>query len=93
MSGGRWNRAGRRSGGARPFVLKCAAGEAENSDEIISALMGKLVEIEQERGIKIDWESQLPSGAASFSAREVVNAIGRALTSAGVPNNLAKEET
>lgn len=36
----------------------------------------------------VDWEKHLPKGKTEFTAREVTNAVGRALTEAGVPNNL-----
>lgn len=89
-SGGTFNRAARRSGGARPFVIPCAAVGASNADAIVNALIGKVVEIEAERGITIDWMALLPEGR-EYAARDVVNAIGDALTAAGIENNLTKE--
>ncbi len=93
MSGGNWNRAGRKSGGSRPFVLPCSVHDAKDADGIVDALIGQVADIEVERGIKIDWMKRLPAGADGFTAREIVNAIGIALTDAGVPNNLVREVT
>lgn len=77
--------------GRAPFVIQCAAGKAQTAEEIIIEVMGRIVTIEHERGIKIDWESELPT-AAEFTARDTINAMGRALTKAGIPNNLTKDE-
>lgn len=38
----------------------------------------------------VDWMPYLPAGKTTYTAREVTNAIGEALTAAGVPNNLKK---
>lgn len=86
MSGGTWNRCGRWSGGSPQFVF------ATDADDIVQALIAEVVEIEAERGIKIDWMAKLPPRAA-YTSRDVVNAIGLALTEAGEPNNLFREVT
>lgn len=97
MSGGHWNRSGRRSGGARPVKIPASSAcvscesDAATAEDIVNTLIGKVIEIEAERGIKIDWLAKLPPGDAHTS-RDVVNAIGLALTEAGIPNNLFREE-
>lgn len=96
MSGSHWNRSGRRSGGPRPVKILASSAcvgcesDAATAEDVVSTLIGKVIEIEAERGIKIDWMAKLPPGDA-HSSRDVVNAIGLALTEAGIPNNLYRE--
>lgn len=60
-------------------------------DAVIHGLMELLVEAEGRMGRPVEWEKHLPQGKAKYTAREVCNAIGAALTEAGVENNLFQE--
>ena len=40
---------------------------------------------------RVQWLPYLPKGKAEYSSREVLNAIGQALSAASVPNNLYRE--
>jgi hypothetical protein len=54
-------------------------------DDVVKWAVGQCVE----RGV--DFEAFLPTGKEAYTAREIVNACGDALTSIGVPNNLRKD--
>ena len=69
----------------------CTIPEGTPANEIVKTLIGKIAEIEHVRGIVIDWMAELwPLEGHEYTTREVVNAMGRALTKAGIPNNLEK---
>lgn len=52
------------------------------AEEIIKWAIGKCVEN------KAEFEKYLPVGKRDYSAREVINACGDALTAVGIENNL-----
>jgi hypothetical protein len=69
----------------------------ENAEETMAtpeptmdALMGILVAAEKQLGRVLDWEKHLPEGEPLYTTRDVCNAIGAALTEAGIPNNLKR---
>ena len=57
------------------------------AEDVASKIVKSLVERCADLGV--DWEPELPKKEA-FTSREVVDAIGRALKKAGIPNNLER---
>lgn len=62
--------------------------EAEN---LVPWLMGVVADKEKELGQDIPWQEHLPKGKEEWTAREIFNAVGRAFTQLGIPNNLEKQ--
>lgn len=58
------------------------------ADEVVRGLMRVVLEQERQLGRKLDWERHLPPGRDGYTTREICNAVGLALTEAGVQNNL-----
>jgi len=78
-------------GGYWDFVrIDCVASGATTPQEIVDALIARVAEVEAARGVSIDWIGQLPTGRQEYTARDIVNAIGRALTEAGIENNFER---
>lgn len=73
------------------MTVPCFGGRAQTAEELVDSLMIYVSELEAQRGEAIDWLSRLPAGQDDYSSRDVVNAIGKALTAAGVQNNLVRE--
>ncbi len=57
---------------------------------VVQIILEQAVEQCVRKGVKLDYEKYLPSDKTEFSAREVVNAISRALDEHGIQNNLHK---
>jgi len=60
------------------------------TQRIVKALIERVADEELRTGKEIDWMAKLDPAKAEYTARDVVNAIGAALTEAGIPNNLVK---
>lgn len=65
--------------------MTCPA-HGKTVDDIVDWAIGACVE----HGA--DFEAELPRGRTDYSAREVINACGRALAKVGVANNLEHPE-
>lgn len=76
-------------------ILVLAEEEQRSSGAIVKLLIQKIADLEQSRGIQIDWMGHLkdPEYAVrgfrkDYTSREVITAMGDALSAAGIPNNL-----
>lgn len=69
-------------GGARVKPTGWFESNPVHMNTIIDALIAKAAEH------RVEWLTYLPKGKTEYTAREITNAIGEALTAAGIPNNL-----
>lgn len=61
-------------------------------DPIVAFLIGRIAELEAQHKKIIPWVSYLPKNQTLFTARQIADAMGKALDAAGIPNNLEKKD-